>query len=495
MAATKSTEEYKKYSNPVLGVSLEFPSQWNFEESPSVGIVVFADAAALKSQNLGPLSPVVNMITQKIPGIDLSIFSEQQLVRMKEMTGGNITVEKNAKLGSIPAHKAVSSLPIPGGQSIKFFSLWAYADGVGYSFFFHCPSSEYGKYGSIISHMLKSFEKIRILPLSYPLETYSDNGIVLRYPAGWKATPKTDMTAKGPFVTLSHEETEKGETLTTTVKLSYQPKQGPLETHIELLKVQLEKMHVENVNIVSTKVGTKDARVMFYTSDAQEEGMRYMQLLSTESDSNDSPILTMLMTVGAKKNEYDQAEDIFRQLRSTLVFLSEGGAVKATSKYEGYYHLKFNFGFLFDPERYSHRAEGIPLTEASFIRKGDDPANPLVNFSVIVRELGAEEEPDLAAMGEDLQENLKGVCGNSLERVLSESVTMCGLPARLIIFHGSATSPVNPSDVEEMYFVYKYVINKATKTALLFAFASTPKFWQAEWKLVESYLDTLYWSA
>jgi hypothetical protein len=279
------------------------------------------------------------------------------------------------------------------------------------------------------------------------------------------------------------------------VKVSHQPKQGPLETHIELLKVQLEKMHVENVNIVSTKIGTKDARVLTYTSDAQEEGMRYFHLLTTESDSMDSPVLTLLMTTGAKKSDFDQANEIFRQLRSTLVFLSEGETVRSTAKFEGYYHLKFNFGFLFDPERYLHRAEGIPLTEASFVRKGDDPVNPLVNFSVIVRELGENEEPDLAAMGEDLQENLKGVCGNSLERVLSESVTLCGLPARLIIFHGSATSPVNPADTEEMYFVYKYVINKKTKTALLFAFASTPKFWQAEWKLVESYLDTLYWSS
>jgi hypothetical protein len=144
----------------------------------------------LRAKDIGPMSPVVNLITQKIPGIDLEVFSEQQLVRMKEMTGGNITVDKTAKLGSIPAHKAVSSLPIPGG-AIKFFSLWAYADGVGYSFFFHCPASEYSKYGTSISHMLKTFEKIKIVSLSYPLETYCDNGIVFRYPAGWKLQTKT----------------------------------------------------------------------------------------------------------------------------------------------------------------------------------------------------------------------------------------------------------------------------------------------------------------
>ena len=161
----------------------------------------------------------------------------------------------------------------------------------------------------------------------------------------------------------------------------------------------------------------------------------------------------------------------------------------------GYYHLKFNFGFLYDTAHYQYRSEGIPLTEASFSRVGDDPVNPLVNFSVIVRELDPKEEPDLIAMGDELQENLKGVCGNSLQRVESSAVSLCGLPGRVMIFHGSATSPVNPSDVEEMYFAYKFVINREAKTALLFAFASTPKFWQAEWKLVESYLDTLYWAS
>jgi hypothetical protein len=51
MAATKPTPEYKTYNNPVLGVSLQFPAAWSFEESPSVGIVVFAEAEALKSQS------------------------------------------------------------------------------------------------------------------------------------------------------------------------------------------------------------------------------------------------------------------------------------------------------------------------------------------------------------------------------------------------------------------------------------------------------------
>lgn len=296
-------------------------------------------------------------------------------------------------------------------------------------------------------------------------------------------------------MTITHEEEFKGQKLTSTVKVTSNPKQGPLETHLELLKVQLEKMLVEKVDIVKTKVGTKDARVAKWQSDAQEQGMRYWQLITTESESMDSPVIILNFTTNTTVDEYDQAPAIFKQIRSSFVFLSESEVVRSTSKYHGYYHLKFNFGFLFDPERYTFRKDGIPLTEASFIRAGDDPVNPLVNFSVIVRELGEKENPDLDAMAEDLQENLKGVCGNTLEKVSSDSVQMCGLPARVIIFHGSATSPVNPADVEEMYFIYKYVINTSARTALLFAFAATPKHWVAEWKLVESYLNTLYWAA
>lgn len=49
---------FKKYTNPILGVSLDFPESWGFEESPSVGIVVFADAETLKTQSTSSGSPM-----------------------------------------------------------------------------------------------------------------------------------------------------------------------------------------------------------------------------------------------------------------------------------------------------------------------------------------------------------------------------------------------------------------------------------------------------
>lgn len=295
-------------------------------------------------------------------------------------------------------------------------------------------------------------------------------------------------------MTITDEENFKGVNYTTTLKTYVAAKQGPLTQHIEMLKVQLEKMGVENVEIVSTKVGTKDARLAIYQSDAQQQDMRYWQLLTTESEAMDSPVVTLLMTTNVKKSESDQSTDLFRMIRNSFVFLSDSESVRKTASYQAYYHLKFNFGFLYDPEHYVYRQEGIPLTEASFIRAGDDPVNPLVNFSVIVRALDPAETPNLDTMADDLQENLKGVCGNTLDRVSAEECTLSGHPARVIIFRGSAVSPINPADVEDMYFVYKYVINRDANTALLFAFAATPQYWQAEWKLVESYLDTLYWT-
>lgn len=141
-----------------------------------------------------PLTPVINLITQKIPGISLNEFAEQQLARMKEMTGGEIAVDKKAKLGDIPAHKAVSSINM-GGMSLKFFSLWAYADGMGYSFFFHCAGPDYAAFGSILTQMLKSFSPVRTIPQSYVLQTYSDKGMLFRYPSSWTCT-KSGTTLK-----------------------------------------------------------------------------------------------------------------------------------------------------------------------------------------------------------------------------------------------------------------------------------------------------------
>lgn len=293
---------------------------------------------------------------------------------------------------------------------------------------------------------------------------------------------------------FNHEDVYKGQTSTTTLRLLANVKKGPLSVHMDMLKTQLEKMLVEHVDVVNTKVGTKDAIYAKWISEVSGAPMRYYHLIATENDEESSPVFSLTMSTNTVDGEYDQFVPMFRQIRASFVFLSESDAVRDLQKYQGYHHLKFGFGFLFDGEHYAHRAEGIPLTEASFSRVGDDPVNPLVNYSVIVRELTPGETPDLAAMGDELEENLKGVCGNSLERVENTSVTLTGLPARVLIFHGTAQSPLNPEEVEEMYFVYKYVINEEFSTALLFAFASTPVFWQKEWKIVESYLDTLYWA-
>jgi len=489
-----SEGEWNTYSNPILGVSIDFPKAWTFEESPSMGIVMFAEEKTLKSQNTMPTAPVVNVLVQKIPGITLEDFSEQQVLRMKEMTGENIKLEKSAFFGDIPAHKAVSVLNMPG-MSIKFFSLWAYQNDIGYSLFFHAATSEFTKLGPSLTHMIKSFQTTKMIALSYPLDSYNQHGIVLRYPSSWEATKRADGDEKSPLISLSHVDVDGKEKFTTTVRLLLTQKKGPLSTHVDLLKVQLEKMHVEKLDLLTTKVGSKEARVASWSSDASGVPTRYMHMMTTEDESETSPVfaLTLMSTNPVDKN--DQIPAIFHQLRSSFVFTSESKAVSDIAAWGGYYHLKFKFGFLFDSSHYQYRQEGIPLTEASFSRIGDDPVNPLVNFSVIVREMDPSETPDLIAMGEELEKNLKGVCGNSLQTLVSEDAFISGLPGRVMIFHGSAASPMNPEEVEEMYFAYKYVLNSSTNTALLFAFASAPKFWKNEWKLVESYLDTLYWDA
>lgn len=424
-----------------------------------MGVVVFADAKVLDSQDVGPMNPVVNLITQKIPDIDLNSFTEQQLVRMKEMTGGKITVDRNAKMGELAAHRAVSVLNLPGA-SFKFFALWSYHNGVGYSFFFHSPAKDFDKFGTTLTHMIKTFEPLKLLPQSYPLETYCDNGFVFRYPASWKVQSKSDGADKSPLVVLNHESTSDGEKQSITMRVLATTKKGSLSTHIDLLKVQLEKMHVEDVELVTTKVGSKDARVATWISEASGSPMRYIHMITTENDDEKTPVISMTLSTNTLKSEHDQVPTIFRQIRSSFAFLSESEDIRRTSEWLGFYHLRFGFAFLYDGKHYLHRAEGIPLTEASFCRVGDDPVNPLVNFSVIVRELTPGETPDLEAMGDELKENLKGVCGNSLQQISNSPVTLCGLPARVLIFHGTASSPVNPSEMEEMYFVYKYVINQ-----------------------------------
>ena len=144
---------------------------------------------------MNPLTPVVNLVSQKLPGVDLDTFSEQQVMRMREMTGPDIKIDKSAKFGENPAHRAISSLQIPGTDMVmRFFSLWSIVNGYGYSFFFHCPADKYQSFGSILTYMTKSFQTIKVIQTSYPLETFHDNGIIFRYPSSWKAVKRTGTT-------------------------------------------------------------------------------------------------------------------------------------------------------------------------------------------------------------------------------------------------------------------------------------------------------------
>jgi hypothetical protein len=186
-----TTQQYETFTNETLGVSLEYPSNWEFEDSP----VSEAD----DFHNLRFVSPDGNAEIEVIVFVTnnpSSTIREEVTAEMESLTEDGYTSKIRA-LDSLVANNPTIKLRYNNTvENAKGINYYGYYDSRAYYFTLSTDKENFSKYQRILNHILYSFtlSDIEQTPTPTPtqlippnFDTFTDDtyGIEISYPNDW----------------------------------------------------------------------------------------------------------------------------------------------------------------------------------------------------------------------------------------------------------------------------------------------------------------------
>jgi hypothetical protein len=488
-----------------MGISLEYPQDWAFEEDSGIGVVIFAEEEKLRNQAENPFAPAVNVIVHPVPPHlnDMKTFSQMQVARLAQMapSGAEPKVDSTAFLGGHPAGKSSVNIPVDSSKIVKFFTIWTLVDNMAYSCVFNCDLQDFSKYQKIVQRLLASIKIGKPKPKFFslvPLENKEFN-FVFKHPDGWEALRPHEADGKGPLVSVTNKFKQDKKEYHRDVKVVTQKREGTLDDHVDRLTNNLKRMLVSKMDVEKAKLGGADARLIYWTTDAIEQGTRYQQVLAAHPTDANAPLIVLTMSTNAPADD-DITPQCFDAIARSLRFTTEDSNVEAWAKWNTFHHLLYKFQFSFDGSHYILRDEGVQFTEAAFVLAGDDPENPTATLSVIVRKFPDDQKMDLKEISSEILENLKQICGPSYALLKNEELTQDDRPGRISVAKGDGPmggppggGPPDPHFTQEMYFVHKILLDQTKRVAVLFAFTSVAAAYKKEWPIANSYIRSMTW--
>lgn len=252
-----------------------------------------------------------------------------------------------------------------------------------------------------------------------------------------------------------------------------------------MMKDNLERMLVDEVNISKLRLGTVPSVSFTWRNDAKMKNGYFMHLLTSEND--EAPIIAVSFVSNFIESE-TRISDIFKAVRNSIRFLSDPEFDQNSVKWNTHYSLDHKVGLHYNPDHFVF--ENVPLTEGSFIMKEDENKdNPRCNFALMVKTLESEAR-NLDDIEKELIRNLSELCDNAVEVIQKKDITMLGFKGKLTIFKGEAYNPMHNTK-ESLIFVYKFLIAD-NKKSIMFAFSSSPDIWEREWAKANTYIGTLF---
>lgn len=294
-----------------------------------------------------------------------------------------------------------------------------------------------------------------------------------------------DDSSKAEVTFVQKDKNDEGEETKAEIKVVIQKRTGTLEEHVDMMKDNLERMLVDEVNISKLRLGNKPSVSFSWRNDAKMKNGYFMHLLTSEND--EAPIIAVSFVSNFIESE-TRISDIFKAVRNSIRFLSDPDFDKNTLKWYTHISLDHKVGLHYNPNHFVF--ENVPLTEGSFIMKEDEnKENPRCNFALMVKNLELESRA-LTDIESELIRNLSELCDNSVEVIQKKSITMLGYNGRLNIFKGEAYNPMHNTK-ESLIFVYKFIITD-NKKSIMFAFSSATDIWEKEWEKANTYIGTLF---
>lgn len=144
------TSDLVPYSNPNLGFSLEFPSNWQKQEtlgfsSPRTGLVGAPEAISVLTEEVPTLNYTVNNYTEAAMG-QVETLPDFQLINSSSYT-----------LGGLPAHMILFSFTDPNNSTSQSLQTWTVKDGTAYVITYGATPAEFNSSLPALQSVLNTF--------------------------------------------------------------------------------------------------------------------------------------------------------------------------------------------------------------------------------------------------------------------------------------------------------------------------------------------------
>jgi hypothetical protein len=149
--AANVTGDLATYSNPNLGFSLEYPSDWQKEESltfvsPQGGI-----------SNRSP--EVISVTTEVLPTSDFSLdrYSEAAISQVESFQDFKLLNSSSTMLAGLPAHMILYTFTDESQTPLQNLQVWTIKDGIAYVITYGGVSEEFESSLPVLQSVMDSF--------------------------------------------------------------------------------------------------------------------------------------------------------------------------------------------------------------------------------------------------------------------------------------------------------------------------------------------------
>jgi PsbP-like protein len=155
MTANQSgiTQGFSTYNNPIYGISINYPSDWEVREE---------DANKLSFHKLEALASFFVFVNSAEPTDTIDKVAREDMASSMALFGENYHVENanKTKLGGnngTEANQVISNYITTGGEKIKSLDIVAIKDGTLYRLTFTIPADAFNTYLPTVKKMIDSF--------------------------------------------------------------------------------------------------------------------------------------------------------------------------------------------------------------------------------------------------------------------------------------------------------------------------------------------------
>jgi hypothetical protein len=139
------------YSNPNLGFSLEYPSEWEKEES-----LTFVSPQG----GIGNRTPeVISITTEVLPTSDFSLdsYTEAALGQVESFQDFRLLNSSSTTLAGLPAHMIVYSFTDESQTPLENLQVWTMKDGMAYVITYGGTTEEFDSSLPVFQSVMDSF--------------------------------------------------------------------------------------------------------------------------------------------------------------------------------------------------------------------------------------------------------------------------------------------------------------------------------------------------